>query len=96
MVSGCSMFVHTDENDMYLCGGKFDHEPNSDLIRIICLRQKMKNRVLNELTPINVIYEEETVKAALNERIVATFPTSQEIYEYRVNRIILLVFLFYI
>lgn len=88
-VSGCSMSVHTDENDMYLFGGKADHghEPNSDLIQTICLRQKMKERVLKELTPINVIYEEETAKATVNERTVATFPTSQEICEYRLIKL---------
>ena len=83
MVSVCSMSVHTDENDMYLCGGKFDHEPNSDLVRTICLCQKMKDRILKELTSINVIYDEETAKATINERTDATFPTSHKICEYR-------------
>ena len=89
VVSGCSISVHTDKNDMYLCGGKIDHdhEPNSDLIRTICLRQKMKERVLKELTPIHVIYEEETAKDALNERTVATYPMNQEICEYRLIRL---------
>ena len=88
-VSGCSISVHTDENDMYLCGSKIDHdhEPNSDLIRTICLRQKMKERVLKELTPINITHEEETAKAALNERTAAIVPTSQEICEYRLIKL---------
>ena len=34
VVCGCTMYVQTDENYVYLCGGKsdHDHEPNSDLI----------------------------------------------------------------
>ena len=31
---GNTMTVHTDEKNLYLCGGKgdYDHQPNSDLI----------------------------------------------------------------
>lgn len=62
---------------MYLCGGRVehDHEPNHDLIQITRIRQKMKERVLNELTPVGVIYEEEIMKASLNDSVLATFPT---------------------
>jgi hypothetical protein len=80
-VTGCSVLLHTDENDMYLCGGQVehDHEPNLDLIQTTRLRQQMKERVLNELTPIGVIYEEEIMKASLNDSALATFPTNQQI-----------------
>jgi len=81
VVPGCTMSVHTDENDVYICGGKtdHDHQPNSDLIQTKRLRQEMKQRVLNELTPIGVIYEEETAKASVDRAGLAAFPTNQEI-----------------
>ncbi|CAF3772348.1 unnamed protein product [Rotaria sp. Silwood1] len=75
------MSIHTDENDVYICGGKtnHDHQPNSDLIQTKRLRQDMKQRDLNELTPIGVIYEEETTKTSVDRAILAAFPTNQEI-----------------
>ena len=41
----------------------------------------MKQRVINELTPIAMIYEEETAKASVDRAILAAFPTNQEICE---------------
>ena len=75
------MTVHTDENDKYISGGKVDHnhQPNSDLIQTKRLRQNMKQRVLTELTPVAVIYEEETAKALVNRAVLATFPTNQQV-----------------
>ena len=83
-VRGYTMYVHTDENDFYLCGGKsdHDHEPNSDLIQAKSLRQQMKQRVLNELTSIAMIYEEETAKSSVDRTVLPTFPTNQEICKY--------------
>ncbi len=83
VVGGCIMTVHTDENDVYVCGGKtnHDHQPNSDLVQTKRLREQMKQRVLNELTPIAVIYEEETAKASVDRAVLAAFPTNQEICE---------------
>ncbi|CAF4151764.1 unnamed protein product, partial [Rotaria sordida] len=77
IVSGCSSSVHTDEHDVYLCRGKcdHDHESNLDLIRTTCFPQTMKERVLNELTTVGIIYEEEMAKSALSAAGVITFPT---------------------
>ncbi|CAF4212198.1 unnamed protein product, partial [Rotaria sordida] len=76
VVNGCSSHVHTDEHDVYLCRDKCDHyhESNLDLIRTICLPQTMKKCVLNELTTIGIIYEEEMAKPALSAAGVVTFP----------------------
>ncbi|CAF1222791.1 unnamed protein product [Rotaria sordida] len=52
-----------------------DHESNLDLIRTTCFPQTMKERVLNELTTIGIIYEEEMAKSALSAAGVVTFPT---------------------
>jgi len=67
-VSGCTICIQTDENDIiYLCGGKstHDHEASSDLIDTIRLRQQINQRVVNESTQINMIYEQEIAKASL-------------------------------
>ncbi|CAF0883326.1 unnamed protein product [Rotaria sordida] len=66
-----------------LSGGKsiHDHETNPDLIDAKCLRQQMKERVINELTPISVIYEEEMAKTPLSDSATGTFPTNQELYQ---------------
>ena len=66
---GCSIVVHSDESDIYLYGGlvEHDYELNLDLIQTTRFRQQMKERVLNELTPIRVIYDEEIMKASLND-----------------------------
>jgi hypothetical protein len=80
-VSGCEVRIQTDENDVYLCGGKdtHNHAANSDLIEQTRLRQKIKQRVADELTPINMIYEQEIAKASLSFSALATFPTSHEV-----------------
>ncbi|CAF3930279.1 unnamed protein product, partial [Rotaria sp. Silwood1] len=58
-----------------------DHETNPDLIDAKCLRQQMKQRVINELTPIGMIYEEEMAKTPLSDSATATFPTNQVLYQ---------------
>ena len=39
----------------------------------------MKQYVLNELTPIAVVYEEEMAKASVDRAVLVAFPTNQEI-----------------
>ena len=66
--TGCSIVAHSDKNEIYLCGGHVthDYEPNLHLTRTRSLHQQMKERVLNELTPIDAVYEGEIMKASLN------------------------------
>ena len=84
MISGCSITIHTNEDDVYLCGGKshYGHESSSDFIKNTRLRHQMKQRALDELTPINLIYKQEIAKASLNTSALATFRTNQEICEW--------------
>ena len=67
--TGCSIVAHLDENEIYLCGGQVahDNELNLDLIQTTRLHLQMKERVLNELTPIDVVHEEEIMKASYTE-----------------------------
>ena len=41
----------------------------------------MRRRVLNELTSIAVICEEETAKASVDRAVLAAFSTNQEIHK---------------
>ena len=83
IISGCTIHVHTNDNDIYFCGSKdyHDRESTLDLNYTTCLRQQMKQCVVNELTPIAIIYEEEIAKASLDTSIIARFSTNQEICE---------------
>ena len=82
--SSCKNYVHTDLSNVYISGGKIehDHEPNPDAIRARQVRQNIKERALKEITPIAVIYEEELAKASTNPTTVAILPTSQEICKF--------------
>ena len=73
-----------NDDDVYLRGGKsdHDHESSSDFIKTTRLRHQMKQRALDELASINVIYEEELAKASLSMSALAAFPTNQEICEW--------------
>jgi hypothetical protein len=83
----CKMYVHTDLNDVYLCGGTqtHDHEPNPEMIVIKDVRQKMKERVLNEVIPASMIYEQELSKTSIDSTTLAILSTCQEIGKFVKN-----------
>jgi hypothetical protein len=78
---GCKMSVHTDSNDVYLCGGTdpHDHESNPEMIAVKDVRQRIKERVLHEMIPISMVYEQELSKTSITSTTMAIIPTSQEI-----------------
>ncbi|CAF3511688.1 unnamed protein product [Rotaria sp. Silwood2] len=78
---GCKMYVHTDSNDVYLCGGTdpHDHESNPEMIAVKDVRHKIKDRALNEVTPISMIYEQELSKTSISSTTMAIIPTCHEI-----------------
>jgi hypothetical protein len=79
--NGCKVGLHTDLNDKYLCGGtaEHDHEPNPEMIIARQVRQNIKERTINEVIPIAMIYEQEILKPAVPSTTVAILPTCQEI-----------------
>ncbi len=79
--SGCTMYVHTDINDTYVCGGvaQHNHESNPEMVTVRQVRDKIKERALNEIIPISMIYEQETSKTSINSTTLAILPTCQEI-----------------
>ncbi|CAM4924167.1 unnamed protein product, partial [Rotaria socialis] len=69
------------QNLMDSKGGKNAHEhaPNPELIEVQQTREKIKRRVMNELTPIGMIYDEEMSKTSMSTTAVAIFPTVHEL-----------------
>ncbi len=64
----------------YLAGGKANHghPPNPESIQVKQTREKMKQRVITELTPIGKIYDEEMTKTDMISAAIATFPAVHE------------------
>ncbi|CAF1506917.1 unnamed protein product [Adineta ricciae] len=81
---GCGVFIHTNlNNEFLLITGDHNHVARPDILEMKVLREKMKNRILNESTSITKIYDEEVTKAALAESIAAQFPTVVEYQSYQ-------------
>ncbi|CAF4381338.1 unnamed protein product, partial [Adineta steineri] len=53
---------------------------NPELVEVRQVRQKIKERALQEIIPISIIYEQETSKASISSTTLAILPTSHEIY----------------
>ena len=79
--SGCNIFVHTDVNNNYFCGGtnEHGHAPNPELIEVRQTRTQIKQRGATELKSIGMIYDEEMSKTTMNPTYIAVFPTVDEI-----------------
>ncbi|CAM4845510.1 unnamed protein product, partial [Rotaria magnacalcarata] len=67
-------------NNVYICGGKCEHEHAAvpELIEVQQIRQQIKQRVLNELTPIGAVSDEEMSKTCMSSTAIAIFPTIDE------------------
>ncbi|CAF1305350.1 unnamed protein product [Rotaria sordida] len=75
----CDVTVHTDINNVLLkTEGNHCHviEPEKNKIRIF--KQVLKERVINESTPIPKIYGEELAKMMLTLATIAILPSQRE------------------
>ena len=81
VVSSCKVYVHTTLEDSYLSGGinPHDHAPNPDLIEVKKIRQQIKKRVIDEITPVGMIYDEEMAKVSMSTSALAILLTSHGI-----------------
>ena len=80
---GCGVSVHTTLNDeLLLTTGDHEHVARPDILETKTLREKMKNRILNETTSITKIYDDEISNASLSDEGTALFPTVAEYREY--------------
>lgn len=82
-IVGCNVSVQTNIDGDYLSGRKDTHEhaANPELIEVRQTRQQIKQRVINELTPIGSIYDDEMSKTTMASTAVAIFPTISEMCE---------------
>lgn len=77
----CKRSVHTDVNNAYSYGDTdpHDHEPNPDMIAARTIRNKMKERALQEITLLSIIYKQEITNSSVNQTTMAIMPTCQEL-----------------
>ncbi|CAF5080253.1 unnamed protein product, partial [Rotaria magnacalcarata] len=81
--SECGVYIHTNTTDEFICiNGNHNHSVNHDQLETKLLRDKMKERILSETTPITKIYDEEIAKVNLSKGAAAILPT---VIEYRSN-----------
>ncbi len=78
---GCGIHLHTSLNNEMICiTGKHKYDANPDQITTKLLRDKMKERILDETTSITKIYDEEIARANLSKAAASIMPT---ILQYR-------------
>ncbi|CAF1323957.1 unnamed protein product [Rotaria sp. Silwood1] len=76
----CSMKVHTNMNDQLVkVIGEHCHPTEQELIHVRELRAKVKQRAIDETTPIPRIYDEECARAMLSDTVIALLPSEREI-----------------
>lgn len=77
--SGCSAKIHTDLNNQLIkTTGDHNHAPEKEKIEVREFREKVKQRAINETTPIPRIYDEESAKAMLSDVVIAILPSERE------------------
>ena len=76
----CLVKVHTNTNDKLIkIVGEHCHLQESETVDIRAFREKVKQRVVNETTPIPRIYDEECAKTTLSAAAIAVLPSEREI-----------------
>ncbi|CAF1261962.1 unnamed protein product [Rotaria sp. Silwood1] len=78
--NGCSAKIHTNINDQFLkIIREHCHPQEPENIDVRDFREKVKERVKHETTPILRIYDEECEKAMLSTAAIAALPSEREI-----------------
>ncbi|CAF3799989.1 unnamed protein product [Rotaria sp. Silwood1] len=76
----CLVKAHTNTNDKLIkMIGEHCHLQESEKIDIRAFREKVKQRVIDETTPIPRIYDEECAKTTLSTAAIAVLPSEREI-----------------
>ncbi|CAM4973970.1 unnamed protein product [Rotaria socialis] len=72
----CSAKIHTNTNNQLTkMTGEHSHVPEKETIAVREFREKIKQRVIEETTPIPRIYDEECAKATLSTAAIAVLPS---------------------
>ncbi|CAM4827788.1 unnamed protein product [Rotaria magnacalcarata] len=78
-INGCAAKVHTDLTNLLMkTAGNHSHLPEKEKIEVREVREKIKQRAINETTPIPRIYDEERAKAMLSTTAIAILPSERE------------------
>ncbi|CAF2155154.1 unnamed protein product, partial [Rotaria magnacalcarata] len=78
-INGCAAKVHTDSTNLLMkTVGNHNHLPEKEKIEAREVREKIKQRAINETTPIPRIYDEECAKAMLSTTAIAILPSERE------------------
>ncbi|CAF2042089.1 unnamed protein product [Rotaria magnacalcarata] len=78
-INGCAAKVHTDLTNLLMkTAGSHSHLPEKEKIEVREVREKIKQRAINETTPIPRIYDEECAKAMLSTTAIAILPSERE------------------
>ncbi|CAF1666654.1 unnamed protein product [Rotaria magnacalcarata] len=75
--TACSAKIHTNTNNQLTkMTGEHSHVPEKETIVVREFREKIKQRAIEETTPIPRIYDEECAKAMLSTAAIAVLPNS--------------------
>jgi hypothetical protein len=82
-VRSCAVSIQTDDNDVYKAmKGQHDiHLPAPERIELLGFKQKVKDRVMKETTPITRIYDQELAAANLSSVALALAPLAKDARE---------------
>ena len=76
----CNASIHTDLNYKFMqSNGKHNHLIEPEEIEVKHFREALKERVINETTPISKIYDEEMVKAHFSPETLSSVPVVSNI-----------------
>ncbi|CAF4002007.1 unnamed protein product [Rotaria magnacalcarata] len=79
VVNSCSAKIHTDLNGhLVKINDDHSHPSEKETIEVREFREKVKQRAINETTPIPRIYDEECAKAKLSDTTTAILPSERE------------------
>lgn len=71
----CNAYVHTDADKTFLkSSGEHNHLLEPEDLQVHKFREVLKERVVNETTPIPKIFDEELAKAQFSPEVLANVP----------------------
>ena len=75
----CSAKIHTNLNDQLIkMTGEHCHPPEKEKIDVREFRVTVKQRVIDETTPVPRVYDEECAKAMLSPAVIAVLSSERE------------------
>ena len=77
-LNGCAVIIHTNLNNQLIKTiGDHNHVPEKEKLEVREFLEKVKQREINETTPIPRIYDEECAKAMSSDAAIAVLPSER-------------------